>query len=50
MQHICKEKWQSKVVFLLAGAAFALFALAAPGWLLGCETLHDCMKLERLRA
>ena len=27
-----------------------LFALAAPGWLLGCETLHDCMKLERLRA
>ena len=28
MQHICKEKWQSKVVFLLAGAAFALFALA----------------------
>ena len=28
IQHICKEKWQSKVVFLLAGAAFALFALA----------------------
>ena len=28
MQHICKEKWQSKVVFLLAGAAFA-FGLRA---------------------
>ena len=28
MQHICKEKWQSKVVFLLAGAAFALSATA----------------------
>ena len=28
----------------------ALFALAAPGWLLGCDTLADCMKHERLRA
>ncbi len=28
----------------------ALFAMAAPGWLLGCETLSDCMRHERLRA
>ena len=28
----------------------ALFAMAAPGWLLGCDTLADCMKSERLRA
>jgi len=27
-----------------------LFAMAAPGWLLGCNTLSDCMKHERLRA
>lgn len=27
-----------------------LFALAAPGWLLGCDALSDCMKHERLRA
>ena len=27
-----------------------LFAMAAPGWLLGCDTLSDCMKHERLRA
>ncbi len=27
-----------------------LCALAAPGWLLGCDTLADCMKHERLRA
>ena len=27
-----------------------LFAMAAPGWLLGCDTLADCMKHERLRA
>ena len=27
-----------------------LAALAAPGWLLGCDTLSDCMKHERLRA
>lgn len=27
-----------------------LFALAAPGWLLGCDTLSDAMKHERLRA
>ena len=27
-----------------------LFAMAAPGWLLGCNTLADCMKHERLRA
>ena len=27
-----------------------LFAMAAPGWLLGCDTLTDCMKHERLRA
>jgi len=26
-----------------------LFAMAAPGWLLGCSTLSDCMKHERLR-
>ena len=26
-----------------------LFAMAAPGWLLGCGTLSDCMKHERLR-
>ena len=26
-----------------------LFAMAAPGWLLGCNTLSDCMKHERLR-
>ena len=26
-----------------------LFAMAAPGWLLGCDTLADCMKHERLR-
>ena len=26
-----------------------LFAMAAPGWLLGCDTLDGCMKLERLR-
>jgi len=24
--------------------------MAAPGWLLGCDTLSDCMKHERLRA
>ena len=28
----------------------ALFAMAAPGWLLGCDTLSDCMKHARLRA
>ncbi len=28
----------------------ALFALAAPGWLLGCDTLAECMKREALRA
>ena len=28
----------------------ALCALAAPGWLLGCDTLAACMKHERLRA
>ena len=28
----------------------ALLCLAAPGWLLGCDTLSDCMKHERLRA
>ena len=27
-----------------------LFAMAAPGWLLGCNTLSDCMKHARLRA
>lgn len=27
-----------------------LFAMAAPGWLLGLDTLSDCMKHERLRA
>ena len=27
-----------------------LFAMAAPGWLLGCDTLADCMKHQRLRA
>ena len=27
-----------------------LFAMAAPGWLLGCNTLCECMKHERLRA
>ena len=27
-----------------------LFAMAAPGWLLGLNTLADCMKHERLRA
>ncbi len=27
-----------------------LFAVVAPGWLLGCDTLSDCMKHERLRA
>lgn len=27
-----------------------LFAMAAPGWLLGCDTLRDCMTHERLRA
>lgn len=27
-----------------------LFAMAAPGWLLGCNTLSDCMKHERLRS
>lgn len=27
-----------------------LAALAAPGWLLGCDTLSDCVKHERLRA
>ena len=27
-----------------------LFAMAAPGWLLGCDTLSDCMKHEKLRA
>lgn len=27
-----------------------LCAMAAPGWLLGCDTLSDCMKHERLRA
>lgn len=27
-----------------------LFAMAAPGWLLGCDTLSDCMKHEALRA
>ena len=27
-----------------------LFLMAAPGWLLGCDTLADCMKHERLRA
>lgn len=27
-----------------------LFAMAAPGWLLGCDTLADCMKHEALRA
>ena len=27
-----------------------LFAMAAPGWLLGLDTLCDCMKHERLRA
>jgi tagaturonate reductase len=27
-----------------------LFAMAAPGWLLGCSTLSDCMKHARLRA
>lgn len=26
-----------------------LFAMAAPGWLLGCDTLCDCMRHERLR-
>lgn len=26
-----------------------LFAMAAPGWLLGCDTLAECMKHERLR-
>ena len=26
-----------------------LFAMAAPGWLLGCDTLADCMRHERLR-
>lgn len=28
----------------------ALFAMAAPGWLLGCDTLCACMRHERLRA
>lgn len=27
-----------------------LFAMAAPGWLLGCDTLRDCMTHGRLRA
>lgn len=27
----------------------ALFAMVAPGWLLGCDTLRDCMAHERLR-
>ena len=27
-----------------------LFAMTAPGWLLGCDTLRDCMAHERLRA
>ncbi len=27
-----------------------LFLMAAPGWLLGCDTLADCMRHERLRA
>ena len=27
-----------------------LFAMAAPGWLLGCNTLADCMRHEALRA
>ncbi len=27
-----------------------LFAVVAPGWLLGCDTLSDCMRHERLRA
>ncbi|MBQ6122404.1 MAG: hypothetical protein IJI59_11775 [Clostridia bacterium] len=27
-----------------------LFAMAAPGWLLGCNALSDCMKHARLRA
>ena len=27
----------------------SLFAMAAPGWLLGCDTLSDCMKHPRLR-
>lgn len=27
-----------------------LFAMAAPGYLLGCDTLNDCMRHERLRA
>ena len=27
-----------------------LFAMAAPGYLLGCDTLSDCMRHERLRA
>ena len=27
-----------------------LFAVVAPGWLLGCDTLSDCMKHEKLRA
>lgn len=27
-----------------------LFAMTAPGWLLGCDTLRDCMTHERLRA
>ena len=27
-----------------------LFAMAAPGWLLGCNTLCECMRHERLRA
>ena len=26
-----------------------LFTMAAPGWLLGCNTLSECMKHERLR-
>ena len=26
-----------------------LFVMAAPGWLLGCDTLSDCMKHQRLR-
>ena len=26
-----------------------LFLMAAPGWLLGCDTLVDCMRHERLR-
>ena len=27
-----------------------LFAMAAPGWLLGCDTLRDCMEHPRLRS